>query len=172
MDREALKRGTSVYLTDRVIPMLPHKLSNGICSLNAGVDRLALSCIMELDDKGNILNHEIAKTVINVDRRMTYTAVKQILEDKNEAVIREYQELVPMFETMAEAAEKLREKRRVRGGIDFDFPESKIILDKRGRAVDVKPYDRNSATKIIEDFMLAATETIAEDFYWQEIHYL
>lgn len=172
LDREALKRGTSVYLTDRVIPMLPHKLSNGICSLNAGVDRLALSCIMELDDKGNILNHEIAKTVINVDRRMTYTAVKQILEDKNEAVIREYQELVPMFETMAEAAEKLREKRRVRGGIDFDFPESKIILDKRGRAVDVKPYDRNSATKIIEDFMLAANETIAEDFYWQEIPFL
>lgn len=172
LDREALKRGTSVYLTDRVIPMLPHKLSNGICSLNAGVDRLALSCIMELDDKGNILNHEIAKTVINVDRRMTYTAVKQILEDKNEAVMREYQELVPMFETMAEAAEKLREKRRVRGGIDFDFPESKIILDKRGRAVDVKPYDRNSATKIIEDFMLAANETIAEDFYWQEVPFL
>ena len=98
-----------------MIPMLPHKLSNGICSLNAGVDRLALSCIMELDEKGNILNHEIAKTVINVDRRMTYTAVKQILEDKNEAVMREYQELVPMFETMAEAAEKLREKRRGSG---------------------------------------------------------
>ena len=172
LDKEALKRGTSVYLTDRVIPMLPHKLSNGICSLNAGVDRLALSCMMELDEKGNILNHEIAKTVINVDRRMTYTAVKQILEDKNEAVMREYQELVPMFETMAEAAEKLREKRRVRGGIDFDFPESKIILDKRGRAVDVKPYDRNSATKIIEDFMLAANETIAEDFYWQEVPFL
>ena len=172
LDKEALKRGTSVYLTDRVIPMLPHKLSNGICSLNAGVDRLALSCIMELDEKGNILNHEIAKTVINVDRRMTYTAVKQILEDKNEAVMREYQELVPMFETMAEAAEKLREKRRARGGIDFDFPESKIILDKRGRAVDVKPYDRNSATKIIEDFMLAANETIAEDFYWQEMPFL
>lgn len=172
LDKEAYERGTSVYLVDRVIPMLPHKLSNGICSLNAGVDRLALSCMMELDEKGNILNHEIAKTVINVDRRMTYTAVKQILEDKNEAVMREYQELVPMFETMAEAAEKLREKRRVRGGIDFDFPESKIILDKRGRAVDVKPYDRNSATKIIEDFMLAANETIAEDFYWQEVPFL
>lgn len=172
LDKEALKRGTSVYLTDRVIPMLPHKLSNGICSLNVGVDRLALSCIMELDEKGNILNHEIAKTIINVDRRMTYTAVKQILEDKNESVIREYAEFVPMFETMAEAAEKLREKRRGRGGIDFDFPESKIILDKRGRAVDVKPYERNSATKIIEDFMLAANETIAEDFFWQEIPFL
>ncbi len=172
LDKEALKRGTSVYLTDRVIPMLPHKLSNGICSLNAGVDRLALSCIMELDEKGNIVNHEIAKTVINVDYRMTYTAVKQIIEDRNEDVMREYEEVVPMFETMAEAAEKLREKRRMRGGIDFDFPESKIILDKRGRAVDVKPYERNSATKIIEDFMLAANETIAEDFFWQEVPFL
>lgn len=172
LDKEALKRGTSVYLTDRVIPMLPHKLSNGICSLNAGVDRLALSCIMELDEKGNIVNHEIAKTVINVDYRMTYTAVKQIIEDRNESVVREYEKVVPMFETMAEAAGKLREKRRIRGGVDFDFPESKIILDKRGRAVDVKPYERNSATKIIEDFMLAANETIAEDFFWQEIPFL
>ena len=143
LDKEALKRGTSVYLTDRVIPMLPHKLSNGICSLNTGVDRLALSCIMEMDDKGNILSHEIAETVINVDRRMTYTAVKQILEDKDPDVIESYKDFVPMFELMAEAASKLREKRKNRGGIDFDFPESKIILDKRGRAVDVKPYDRN-----------------------------
>lgn len=172
LDKEALKRGTSVYLTDRVIPMLPHKLSNGICSLNAGVDRLALSCIMELDDKGNILSHEIAETVINVDRRMTYTAVKQILEDKDPEVIEAYKDFVPMFETMAEAAGKLRAKRKNRGGIDFDFPESKIILDKRGRAVEVKPYERNSATKIIEDFMLAANETIAEDFFWQEIPFL
>ena len=172
LDKEALKRGTSVYLTDRVIPMLPHKLSNGICSLNAGVDRLALSCIMEIDDKGTILNHEIARTVINVDRRMTYTAVKQILEDKNADTISEYKDFVPMFETMAEAADKLREKRKVRGGIDFDFPESKIILDKKGRAVDVMPYERNTATKIIEDFMLAANETIAEDYFWQEIPFL
>lgn len=172
LDKEALKRGTSVYLTDRVIPMLPHKLSNGICSLNAGVDRLALSCIMEMDDKGNILNHEIAETVINVDRRMTYTAVKQILEDKDSEVMEAYKDFVPMFEVMAEAAGKLRQKRKSRGGIDFDFPESKIILDKRGRAVDVMPYERNSATKIIEDFMLAANETIAEDFFWQEIPFL
>lgn len=172
LDKEAIKRGTSVYLTDRVIPMLPHKLSNGICSLNSGVDRLALSCIMELDDKGNILNHEIAETVIQVDRRMTYTAVKQILEDKNPETIETYKEFVPMFETMEEAALKLREKRKHRGGIDFDFPESKIILDKRGRAVDVMPYERNSATKIIEDFMLAANETIAEDYFWQELPFL
>lgn len=172
LDKEAIKRGTSVYLTDRVIPMLPHKLSNGICSLNAGVDRLALSCIMELDDKGNILNHEITETVIQVDRRMTYTAVKQILEDKNPETIETYKEFVTMFETMEEAALKLREKRKHRGGIDFDFPESKIILDKRGRAVDVMPYERNSATKIIEDFMLAANETIAEDYFWQELPFL
>ena len=124
LDKEALKRGTSVYLTDRVIPMLPHKLSNGICSLNAGVDRLALSCIMELDDKGNVISHEIAETVINVDRRMTYTAVKQILEDKDPDVIESYKDFVSMFETMAEAALKLREKRKTRGGIDFDFPDS------------------------------------------------
>ena len=172
LDKEALKRGTSVYLTDRVIPMLPHKLSNGICSLNAGVDRLALSCIMEIDEKGMVLNHEIAETVIQVDRRMTYTAVKEILEDKNPEVIEQYRDFVPMFEVMAEAALKLREKRKTRGGIDFDFPESKIVLDKRGRAIDVYPYDRNSATKIIEDFMLAANETVAEDFFWQEIPFL
>lgn len=172
LDKEAIKRGTSVYLTDRVIPMLPHKLSNGICSLNAGVDRLALSCIMELDDKGNVLNHEIAETVINVDWRMTYTAVKEILEDKNPETIEIYKAFVPMFEIMEEAALKLREKRKHRGGIDFDFPESKIILDKRGRAVDVWPYERNSATKIIEDFMLAANETIAEDYFWQELPFL
>lgn len=172
LDKEALNRGTSVYLTDRVIPMLPHKLSNGICSLNAGVDRLALSCIMELDEHGTILSHEIAKTLINVDRRMSYTAVKEILEDKNPETIQAYEELVPMFEVMAEAALLLRQKRKSRGGIDFDFPESKIILDKRGRAVDVKAYDRNSATKIIEDFMLAANETIAEDIFWQEKPFL
>ena len=172
LDKEALRRGTSVYLTDRVIPMIPHKLSNGICSLNAGTDRLALSCIMELDGQGTIVNHEIAKTVIHVDRRMSYTAVKQILEDKNPEVMEAYKELVPMFEMMAEAAAALRQKRKSRGGIDFDFPESKIILDKRGRAVDVKPYERNSATKIIEDFMLAANETIAEDFFWQDKPFL
>lgn len=172
LDKEALKRGTSVYLTDRVIPMIPHKLSNGICSLNAGMDRLALSCIMELDSDGTVLNHIITKSVINVDRRMTYTAVKQILEDRDTQVMEIYKEFVPMFEIMAEAAALLREKRKIRGGIDFDFPESKIILDKQGRAIDVKPYERNSATKIIEDFMLAANETIAENFFWQEVPFL
>lgn len=172
LDKEALKRGTSVYLVDRVIPMLPHKLSNGICSLNAGVDRLALSCIMEIDDKGNVIGHEIAETVINVDRRMSYTSVKKILEDHDEAEIKEYEELVPMFELMLELADILREKRRKRGSIDFDFPESKILLDKFGHPIEIKPYERNKATKIIEDFMLLANETVAEDFFWQELPFV
>ena len=172
LDQEALKRGTSVYLADRVIPMLPHKLSNGICSLNAGTDRLALSCIMEIDDQGRVLGHEIAETVINVDRRMTYTAVNAIVTDRDEAVMAEYADFVEMFDLMKELADILREKRRQRGSIDFDFPESKIILDERGRAVDIKPYDRNAATKIIEDFMLMANETIAEDFFWQELPFV
>lgn len=172
LDKEAVKRGTSVYLVDRVIPMLPHKLSNGICSLNAGVDRLALSCIMEIDLKGTVVGHNIAETVINVDRRMTYTSVKKIIDDKDEQEMEEYKPLVPMFELMKELADILRDKRRQRGSIDFDFPESKIILDEKGKPVEIKPYDRNSATKIIEDFMLLANETIAEDYFWQEIPFV
>lgn len=172
LDKEALKRGTSVYLVDRVIPMLPHKLSNGICSLNAGSDRLALSCMMEIDEKGNVVGHRIAETVINVDRRMTYTSVKKILEDHDEAETKEYEELVPMFELMLELANILREKRRKRGSIDFDFPESKITLDSDGRPTEIKPYERNKATKIIEDFMLIANETVAEDFFWQELPFV
>ena len=172
LDKEALTRGTSVYLVDRVIPMLPHKLSNGICSLNAGVDRLALSCLMEIDDKGNVVGHEIAETVINVDRRMSYTSVKKIVEDHDEEEIKEYEPLVPMFEMMLELANILREKRRKRGSIDFDFPESKIFLDKFGHPIEIKPYERNKATKIIEDFMLIANETVAEDFFWQELPFV
>ncbi len=172
LDKEAVKRGTSVYLTDRVIPMLPRQLSNGICSLNAGVDRLALSCLMEIDEKGNIIGHEIAETLICVDRRMTYTAVKQIIEDHDEAVCSMYSDFVPMFELMYELSLLLRQKRKKRGGIDFDFPESKIILDKHGKPVDIRPYEHNSATNLIEDFMLAANETIAEDYFWQEIPFL
>ncbi len=172
LDKEALSRGTSVYLVDRVIPMLPHKLSNGICSLNAGSDRLALSCIMDIDDKGTVIGHEIAETVICVDRRMTYTSVKKILEEEDEAEIEKYEDFVPMFRLMEELAEILREKRSKRGSIDFDFPESKIVLDKDGRPIDIKPYDRNKATKIIEDFMLIANETVAEDYFWQEIPFV
>lgn len=172
MDREALKRGTSVYLVDRVIPMLPRRLSNGICSLNAGEDRLALSCIMTIDKKGTVIDHVIAETVIHVDRRMTYTSVKKILEDKDEEEIAKYQEFVPMFEQMQRLASILREKRRIRGSVDFDFPETKIILDEKGKPIDIKPYDRNTATKIIEDFMLIANETVAEDYFWQEIPFV
>ena len=172
LDKEALKRGTSVYLVDRVIPMLPHKLSNGICSLNAGTDRLALSCIMELDDQGNVLDHKIAETVIHVDRRMTYTAVNAIVTDGDEAVMAEYEGFVPMFMLMKEVSDILREKRKTRGAIDLDFPESKIILDAQGKPLEIKPYERNAATKIIEDFMLAANETVAEDYFWQSLPFL
>lgn len=172
LDEEAFKRGTSVYLVDRVIPMLPHKLSNGICSLNAGTDRLALSCIMEIDHQGKVLGHEVAETVICVDRRMTYTAVNAIVTERDEAVMKEYEGFVEMFDLMKELADILREKRRQRGSIDFDFPESKIILDDKGKPVEIKPYERNAATKIIEDFMLMANETIAEDYFWQELPFV
>ena len=172
LDKEALKRGTSVYLVDRVIPMIPHKLSNGICSLNQGEDRLALSCLMDIDEKGNIVGHRICETVINVDRRMSYTSVKKILVDNDTNEIMKYKELVPMFHMMEEVAELLRKKRFARGSVDFDFPESKIILDENGHPTDIKPYDRNVATKIIEDFMLAANETVAEDYFWQDMPFL
>ena len=172
LDVEALKRGTSVYLVDRVIPMLPHKLSNGICSLNEGEDRLALSCLMLIDKNGKVIDHEIAETVINVDRRMSYTAVRKILDDHEEALCAEYEALVPMFERMKELAALLRKKRMKRGSIDFDFPETKIILDAKGKPVEIKPYERNTATNLIEDFMLIANETVAEDFFWQEVPFV
>ncbi len=172
LDWEALERGTSVYLVDRVIPMLPHKLSNGICSLNQGVDRLALSCLMTIDGKGNVTDYQIVESVIRVDRRMSYTSVKKILEDHDEQECREYEALVPMFEQMAELAALLREKRHKRGTMDFDFPETKILLDPEGHPVDIRPYERNVATKIIEDFMLIANETVAQHFFWLEIPFV
>lgn len=172
LDREALKRGTSVYLVDRVIPMLPHKLSNGICSLNAGVDRLALSCMMRISPKGEVVDYRLVESVICVDRRMSYTSVKKILEDKDEAEREEYKELIPMLEQMEKLAGILRGKRKKRGSIDFDFPETKIILDKEGHPVEIKPYERNTATKIIEDFMLLANETVAQHFYWLELPFV
>lgn len=163
LDREALKRGTSVYLADRVIPMLPVRLSNGICSLNQGQDRLTLSCLMDIDKKGNMISHKIAETVICVDERMNYTDVKNILEDTDEEAKKRYEKLVPMFFLMKELSEILRGNRHHRGSIDFDFPESKIILNAAGRAIDIKPYEANVATRIIEDFMLMANETVAEE---------
>ena len=172
LDEEALKRGTSVYLVDRVIPMLPHKLSNGICSLNQGENRLALSCIMEVDEKGNVTDHRICETLIQVDRRMTYRAVNAIVEDESPKETEEYRELVPDFMTMKELSRLIREKRRERGAVDFDFPESKIILDENGKPLEIRPYERNTATRIIEDFMLLANETVAEDYYWQSAPFL
>ncbi len=171
LDKEAVERGTSIYLVDRVIPMLPHTLSNGICSLNMKEDRLALSCLMILDDKGNVTSYELAETIINVDQRMSYTDVNNIIEGDSET-IQKFESLVPMFQQMKELADILREKRRTRGSIDFDFPESKIILDKDGVPVTIKPYERNAATKIIEDFMLLANETVAQHFYWMEVPFV
>ena len=181
LDREALKRGTSVYLVDRVIPMLPHALSNGICSLNEGVDRLALSCLMTVDQKGEITDYEICESVINVNKRMSYRVVQELLTEDGltekvpqpgEEDYREYAELLPMFREMETLAGLLREKRRKRGSIDFDFPECKIYLDSEGRPTDIKPYERNTATDIIEDFMLAANETVAQHFYWMELPFV
>lgn len=172
LDREALKRGTSVYLVDRVIPMLPKKLSNGICSLNAGEDRLALSCLMDIDKKGNVVGHKIAETVIHVTERMTYTNVNKILTHADEAVTKKYQELVPMFFLMKELSEIVRKNRKKRGAIDFDFPESKVILDENGKPVDIYEYEHNSATDLIEDFMLLANETVAEEYYFNEIPFV
>ena len=172
LDEEAFKRGTSVYLVDRVIPMLPHKLSNGICSLNEGEDRLALSCLMEIDSQGNVTGHEIAETVIRSDRRMTYTAVNAIVTDHDPQVTAEYAEFAEMFLLMKELADILRKKRHARGSIDFDFPESRIVLDEKGKPLEIKAYERNAATRIIEDFMLLANETVAEDYFWQELPFL
>ena len=172
LDREALKRGTSVYLADRVVPMLPERLSNGICSLNQGEDRLALSCLMDINEKGKVVSHQIAETVINVNERMCYTDVKNILEDTDEEAKKRYEELIPMFFMMKELSGILRNSRHHRGSIDFDFPESKIILNAAGKAIDVKPYEANVATKIIEDFMLMANETVAQEYCTEEIPFV
>lgn len=172
LDREALKRGTSVYLVDRVIPMLPQKLSNGICSLNAGEDRLALSCLMDIDEKGRVVSHGIAETVIHVNERMTYTDVKKILKKEDPEVTRRYQELVPMFFQMEELSALLRKRRKKRGAIEFDFPETKVELDEDGKPVRIYPYEQNVATRIIEDFMLAANETVAQEYAQAEIPFV
>ncbi|MDO4513318.1 MAG: ribonuclease R [Lachnospiraceae bacterium] len=168
LDREALKRGTSVYLVDRVIPMLPHTLSNGICSLNAGEERLALSCLMTIDQKGEVIDHQIVESVIRVDRRMSYNQVKKILEAGDTDLEKECGELIPMLKQMEQLARILRYKRHKRGSIDFDFPESKIYLDKEGHPLQIQPYERNVATRLIEDFMLIANETVAQHYYWME----
>lgn len=172
LDKEAVARGTSAYLVDRVIPMLPKKLSNGICSLNEKTDRLALSCIMKLDSNGNVTSHEICETVINVNHRMTYTSVNKMVELDDAEEKEKYNDILDMTMLMKELALKRIEIRRKKGSIDFDFPESKIILDEKGKPVEIKPYERNLATRIIEEFMLVTNETIAEDYYWQEQPFL
>lgn len=172
LDREALERGTSVYLADRVIPMLPRRLSNGICSLNAGADRLAVSCLMEFDERGRLVSHHLAESVICVKRRMSYTEVKQILEDESGELAEQHPEQAPMLQKMAELSSLLRAARKKRGAVDFDFPEAKLRLDERGVPLEICPYERNIATDLIEDFMLAANETIAEDFYWQQVPFV
>ena len=172
LDREALKRGTSVYLIDRVIPMLPKKLSNGICSLNPKVDRLALSCFMVIDNKGKVIQHEIQETVIKTSERMTYTDVTKILENNDEELIKRYDYLVDDFKAMEELCNILREKRMRRGAIDFNFEESKIILNDLGKPIDIKPYDRAIANRVIEEFMLVCNETIAEHMYWTNLPFV
>lgn len=172
LDKEAYARGTSVYLVDRVIPMLPHKLSNGICSLNPHVDRLALSCLMEVNGRGEVVSHRILESVINSDYRMTYTAVREILEDGAPALLEQYAEILPMLEDMEELRQILGEKRRKRGSVNFDLPESKIILDENGKPIDIRPYEKSIATNMIEEFMLVCNETIAENSFWQEMPFM
>ncbi len=164
LDQEAYKRGTSVYLTDRVIPMLPRRLSNGICSLNEGVLRLCMSCEMEIDQEGNVVKHRIHPSVMKSTARMTYTNVNKILEAHDEATRNEYDRLVPMFENMADLHKILYKHRKRRGAIDFDDHEAEIIVDESGHAIDIQLRVRGLAERMIESFMLAANETVAEHY--------
>ncbi|QVY61117.1 ribonuclease R [Cytobacillus gottheilii] len=172
IDREAADRATSVYLVDRVIPMIPHRLSNGICSLNPQVDRLTLSCNMEITEDGEVVNHEIYQSVIKTAERMTYHDVNKILEDEDEELIKRYEPLVPMFKMMEELAAILRKKRMQRGAIDFDFKEAKVLVDDEGAPKEVVIRERSVAERLIEEFMLAANETVAEHFHWMEVPFI
>ncbi len=171
LDKEAVKRGTSIYLVDRVIPMLPHKLSNGICSLNPNVDRYAVSCIMEINKNGEVINHDILPTVIHSSYRMTYTNVNKIL-DGDFPLQQQYKEVVPLFFLMQELAILLRKKRDERGAIDFDVDEGKVIVDEKGKPVDVIIRQRGASDKIIEEFMLKANETVAQHFKWMDLPFI
>jgi ribonuclease R len=172
IDKEAYERGTSVYLVDRVIPMIPHRLSNGICSLNPKVDRLTLTCEMEINERGVVVSHEIFESVIKTTERMTYSDVNKILVDQDEELREKYHDLVPMFEDMEELAAILRKKRMKRGAIDFDFKEAKVIVDDDGYPTDVVIRERSVAERLIEEFMLAANETVAEHFHWLELPFI
>ena len=166
LDKEALLRGTSIYMLNRVIPMLPRELSNGICSLNEGQDRYTLSVSMEIDNKGKIISSEVYKGIINVTIRMSYKDVQAILDNSNEEIVTKYKDYISDFKLMEELAKILKEKRLAKGYLNLDIPESKIILDQDGYAIDVCKYETTFANEIIEQFMLAANETIAEKFYW------
>ncbi|MBQ2836976.1 MAG: ribonuclease R [Peptococcaceae bacterium] len=172
LDKEALERATSVYLVDRVIPMLPQKLSNGICSLNAGEDRLAMTCMMEINSQGVVVSHDIFESVIHVNYRMTYQNVTKILLNQDEALCGKYHEILSMLQEMAQLQMILEKKRKLRGAIEFYAPESKVILDKKGHPIRIEWREQGVADKIIEEFMLCANETVAEHFFWMEVPFL
>jgi ribonuclease R len=172
LDKEAYDRGCSVYLVDRVIPMLPHRLSNGICSLNPQVDRLTMSCEMEFDEHMKVVKHDVFTSVIRTKERMTYSDVRKIVEDEDPELLERYAPLIGDFRLMKEIAMKLRDARMRRGAVDFDFEESKIIVDEAGKAIDIVKRERSVAEQIIEEFMLAANETVAEHFHWLKVPFL
>ena len=172
LDQEALIRGTSIYMLGRVIPMLPRELSNGICSLNEGEDRFTLSCIMEIDNKGNVLSGEIVKGIINVTKRMTYTDVQAILDNSDKKVVKTYKNYIADFKVMEELALILKNKRMNQGYLNLDIPESKIKLDIDGKVEEISKYETTFANEIIEQFMLTANETVAEKFYWLEAPFI
>ena len=172
MDREALERGNSVYLIDRVIPMLPKELSNGICSLNPNVDRLTLSVIMEINKNGSVVDHQILETVINSSHRLVYEDVSDYLENDDEDAKEKLKELLVELKLMEELMHILYEKRDTRGSIDFDFPETQIILDEQGKPIEIKKAERRIANRLIEEFMLVTNETVAEEYFWAEVPFL
>lgn len=172
LDKEAYLRGTSIYMLGRVIPMLPRELSNGICSLNAGEDRYTLSCSMEITPKAKIVSSDIYKGVICVTERMCYTDVQKILDRSDETVLKRYEKYISYFDLMAELANILKAKRKENGYLNLEIPESKIILDENGVAIDVKKYETYFANEIIEQFMLIANETVAEKFYWLQAPFI
>lgn len=172
LDKEAIIRGTSIYMLDRVIPMLPKELSNGICSLNAGEDRFTLSCTMEIDKEGNIISSDVYKAVIKVTERMNYKDVQKIIDGSDEKVLEKYKNYIQEFKLMEELAKILKNKRLERGYLNLDLPESKVVLDNNGHAVDIKKYELYFSNEIIEQFMLSANETIAERFYWLEAPFI
>ena len=172
LDKDAYLRGTSIYMLGRVIPMLPRELSNGICSLNAGQDRYTLSCSMEITPKAKIVNSDIYKAVINVTERMNYTDVQKILDKSDKKILKKYEKYIKDFELMAELATILKNKRKENGYLNLDIPESKITLDENGFAIDVQKYETYFSNEIIEQFMLAANETVAEKFYWLQAPFI